>query len=164
MEAARLRPGAPEPQRAIADYAAQTKNTALLVDSSEQLMRIEPHSSEGYIFHARALLLKGNRAGAEADLKKAMEVAPRDPAPYARVGDLRFADKQFDEAAKFYSKALALNPSAGDALAGLVNIDLERKQPAQAIARVQAQIARVPDNSQFYLLLGEAELRIQDPA
>src|SRR5215469_5897083 len=164
MEAARLRPDAPEPQRAIADYAAQTRNTALLVDSSEQLMRIEPHSSEGYIYHARALLLKGNRAGAESDLKKAMEVAPRDAAPYARMGDLRFADKQFDEAAKFYSQALVLNPSAGDALAGLVNIDLERKQPAQAVARVRSEIARVPESSAMYLLLGQAELRNQDSA
>jgi tetratricopeptide (TPR) repeat protein len=164
LEAARLRPDAPDPQRAIAEYAARSRNTALLVDSSEQLMRIEPHSSEGYIFHAQALLLKGDKAGAEADLKKATQVAPKDSAPYARLGDLRFSEKKFDEAATFYSQALDLNPSAYDALAGLVNIDLERKQPGQALQRVQAQIARVPESSAMYLLLGQVELRNQDSA
>lgn len=163
-EAARLRPDSPDPERAMANYAAHSQNTALLIDSSEQLMRIEPHSSEGYVFHAQALLMKHDRAGAESDLKKAMQVAPKDPAPYARMGDLSYTEKQFDEATKFYSQALELNPAAADALAGLVNVDLARKQPALAVQRVLSQIARVPNKSDFYLLLGQAELRNQDSA
>lgn len=163
-EAARLRPDSPEPERAMAGYAARSRNAALLNDSSEQLMRIEPHSSEGYVFHAQARLMKGDKAGAESDLKKAIEIAPKDPSPYARMGDLSFAEKRFDEAAKFYSQALELNPAAADALAGLVNVDFERKQDALAVQRIMSQITRVPNNSEFYLLLGQAELRNQDSA
>ena len=72
--------------------------------------------------------------------------------------------KQFDRAAKFYSQALTLNPAAADALAGLVSIDLQNKQPALALRQVQEQIARVPNSSNFYLLLGQVELRNQDSA
>jgi tetratricopeptide (TPR) repeat protein len=163
-QAARLRPNMVEAERDLAVIAARQRNSALLVDSSEQLIKLEPRASEGYLFHARALLAKGDAAGAEADLNKAMTAAPKDAAPFALMGDLRVAQKRLDDAAKFYSQALALNPSDSGALSGLVHIDLERKQPAQALRRVQDQIARVPDNSTFYVLLGQAELRDQNPA
>lgn len=91
-------------------------------------------------------------------------MAPKYSAAYARMGDLRGSEKQFDEAAKFYSQALALDPSSSVALAGLVNIDLTRKQPVQAQQRVQAQLAQVPQSSAFYLVLGQVELRNQNPA
>jgi len=161
--AARLRPNMKEAQRALAALAVRKGDAALLANSGEQLMKLEPKSSEGYIFHARALYTNGDKAGAEADLKKAIDVAPQDPAPYTRMGELRALQNQPEEAAKLYAQALALNPSASDALAGLVNIDLARKQPAQAVQRIQAQIAKAPNNSNFYLLLGQAELRVQNP-
>ena len=100
-------------------------------------------------------------AGAEADLKKAIEVAPENPTGYARLGDLRMSQKRYDEGEKFYAQALERNPSGADALAGLVNIDMIRKQPARALRRVQDQISKVPNSSQFYLLLGQVELRNQ---
>jgi len=163
-QAARLRPNSIKPERAIAALASRQGNTALLADSSSQLTKLEPHSSEGYIFHAQALRAKGDSAGAEADLDKAIAAAPRDAAAFARLGDLRMSQNQFEEATKAYSQALALNPSAVDALTGLVNIDIQRKQPADALRRVQDQIARVPENSALYLLLGQVELRNSDPA
>ena len=164
LKAAQLRPDWPDPERAVATYAARSGNVALLLDSSEQLIRTEPHSSEGYVFHARALAAKKDPAGADADLKKAIAAAPQDAAPYAREGDLAMGAKQFDRAAKFYSQALALNPAAPDALAGLVTIDLQNKQPELALRHVQEQIARVPNSSNFYLLLGQVELRNKDAA
>ncbi len=164
LKAAQLRPGWADPERAIAVSASRSGNSALLLDSSQELIRIEPHSSEGYVFHASALAAKGDAAGAEAELKKAIAAAPRDATPYARLGDLAMGAKQFDRAGKFYAQALTLNPAAADALAGLVSIDLQNKQPALALRKVQEQIARVPNSSNFYLLLGQVELRNQDSA
>ncbi len=163
-KAATLAPNMVDSERALALLAVRKSDASLLTSSSEQLMRIEPHAAEGYIWNAKAFLLKGNENDAIEDLKKAMEAAPQDSAPLARMADLRFAHKQYDDAAKLYSQALALNPNAVDALVGLVNIDLVRKQPAEALKRVQEQIARIPDNTNLYVLLGQAELRNQDSA
>jgi tetratricopeptide (TPR) repeat protein len=127
-------------------------------------MMLEPRSPEGYILHGQALLMKKDQAGAEADLKRAISVAPDNAAGYARMGDLRAAQKKYDEAQKYYSEALQRNPSAVDALTGLVNIALLQKQPATALRIVQDQIAKVPDSSGFYVLLGQVELRNQDSA
>jgi len=162
QEAASLSPNTAEPERALAALALRQRDFSLLTTTSEKLIQIEPRSSEGYVFHAHALSAKGDNAGAEADLKKAAEAAPGDPAPLIQMGDLLTAMKQFDEASKFYSQALALNPSVSQAVAGLVNIDLEHKQPAQALRRIQEQLARVPPETNLYDLLGQVELRNQD--
>ncbi len=164
QEAARLSPNAVEPEHALAMLALRQRDFSLLTNASEKLIQLEPQVSEGYVFNAQALLAKGDTAGAQADLKKAAEMAPRDPAPLIQMGDLLVAQKQFDEASKFYDRALALDPSASQALAGLVNIDLEHKQPAQALRRTQDQLGRVPANASLYTLLGQVELRNQDEA
>jgi tetratricopeptide (TPR) repeat protein len=156
-QAERLRPNMIEPERALALLAAREGDATLLADSSSQLTKLEPQSAEGYVWHAEALQAKGDTAGAESDLNKAIAKAPQDAAAYTRLGALRMSQKKFDEAAKAYSQALALNSSAVDALTGLVNIDLERKQPQQALRRVQDQISKVPASSNMYLLLGQAQ-------
>jgi len=155
-EAARLQPRMIEPQRALATAAMQEGDMKSLAEASRKWIDLDPRAADAYLFRARVLFNKKDLSGAEADLKKSIELAPQNPAGYARFGDLRVFEKRYDDAEKFYSQALALNPSAIDALTGLVNIDFIRKQPAKAIARVEAQIAKVPDSSAFYVLLGLA--------
>jgi tetratricopeptide (TPR) repeat protein len=161
--AAKLQPGMADSQRALAQLAIGKNDPGLLMRSARQLTGIEPHSPDGYVYRATALLMRKNQLGAEADLKKAIEVAPQSPTGYARTGDLRVAQKRYDEAEKLYLHALSLSPSAYDALAGLTNIDVLRRQPEKALRRVEEQITRAPDNSNFYALLGQMELKNQDP-
>ncbi|MGH9701688.1 MAG: tetratricopeptide repeat protein, partial [Candidatus Acidiferrales bacterium] len=162
--AAQLQPRMVEPQRALANLGLHKGDASMLSDAGARLIQIEPTAAEGYIFHAVALFYSKDAAGAEADLKKAMEFAPKNPAGYARMGDLRMAEKKPEDAEKYYRQALALNPAATDALTGLVNVQLERKDSAKALQVVQQQIALVPDNSVFYTLLGQVELRDKDSA
>ncbi len=162
--AGRLRPNTVEPQRALAALAERNGNTALLTDASEALMRIEPSSAEGYLFHSTARFAANDAAGGEKDIKKAIEVAPSSPAAYVMLGQLRLRQNRLDEAEKLLEQAQAGAPADGAALAGLVTIDLQRKDLAKALRRAQDQIARVPNNSGFYTLLGQLELRNQDPA
>ena len=115
MEAAKLRPDMAEPQRSLAALGIQKGDASLLTSSSEQLIKIEPKVPEGYLYHSIALLNHGDQAGAEADLKKAIEVAPQDPTAYIRMGELRSGQKKPDEAEKFFSKAMALKPGSAEA-------------------------------------------------
>ena len=81
QEAARLSPNAVEPEHALAALAVRQRDFSLLKTVSEKLMKIEPRSPEGYVFHAQALFAKGDHAGAQADLKNATALAPRDRSP-----------------------------------------------------------------------------------
>jgi tetratricopeptide (TPR) repeat protein len=162
-EAARLQPQMAETQRSLVNIALRKGDVSLLSESAEQLMKIEPRAAEGYVYHSQAMLNAGEKAEAEADLKKAIDVAPDDPTAYVRLGDLRMIQKHYDEAEKFYTEALSRDPHVGDALTGLVNIDLTHEQPARALRRVEDQIAKVPSSSVYYVLLGQVQLKKGDP-
>jgi tetratricopeptide (TPR) repeat protein len=93
-------------------------------------------------------------SAAETDVQKAIEVAPQSSFGYVQMGNLKFAEKQFDGAGKAYQAALDRNPNSKDALRGLINTFLARKHMDQAIAAANAQIQKSPGNSGFYDLLG----------
>jgi tetratricopeptide (TPR) repeat protein len=53
-----------------------------------------------------------------------------------------------------YEQALTNDPTAADALVGIARADSEHNKGDEAIARIQAQIAKVPNQGNFYYLLG----------
>jgi len=95
-------------------------------------------------------------SAAEQDIAKATQVAPQNPIGYVQMGNLRLLQKHYDAAAKAYQKGLDVDPTNSDALGGLMNTYLVQKQPDKAIAAANAQIAKVPNSSAFYDLLGTA--------
>ena len=95
-------------------------------------------------------------SNAEKDLTKAQELAPQSPIPMVQMGNLHLVQKQYPEAIKSYQQALDQDPASTDGLQGVMNTYLIQKQPDQAVAAAQAQIARSPNTSGFYDLLGTA--------
>jgi tetratricopeptide (TPR) repeat protein len=59
-------------------------------------------------------------------------------------------------------KTLDKDPNSDRALGMLVAYDLQDKQPAKALARVQAQIAKEPGNGGFYAELAAIQLQTRD--
>ena len=88
-QASKLQPGMVEPIRALAALAMRRGDESLLEETGGKLMMLEPRSPDGYVLHGHALLMKKDQAGAEADLKRAISVAPDSAVGYARMGDLR---------------------------------------------------------------------------
>jgi tetratricopeptide (TPR) repeat protein len=83
-------------------------------------------------------------------------VGPQSQLGYVQLGNLRFVQKQYNEAAKAYQDALDRDSNSTDALRGLMNTHTVQKQVDQAVAAVNAQIVKSPSNSGFYDLLGTA--------
>jgi Flp pilus assembly protein TadD len=153
-KAVSLNPLLPDAQKALAQIAKSKGDVSELLESSAALMRLQPNSPDGYILHAAALLAHKDQLGAEADLNKAIAVAPQNSSGYTQLGVLRFLQKRNPEAQALFDQALALNPVDVDALQALINIDLQQKQLERALARVQAQISKSPGTSSFYALQG----------
>ena len=154
QEALRLRPQMIEARRALANLAVRRGNLQLLTDSAAGLVASEPNSPEGYVFRAMANFGHGDEVGTEADLQKAITLAPNQPVAYAQLAGLRLRQKRFSEAEKLYQEALDRGPRYFDALQGLVMTYGAQKQLPKAVAAVQAQIQKVPDDPAFYRLLG----------
>jgi tetratricopeptide (TPR) repeat protein len=88
-----------------------------------------------------------------------MSDAPQSPQAYLMLGELRFMQKRYPDGAAMLEQALQNDPNSVPALRGLVGYDLNRKQPAQALARLNAQIAKSPKNSGFYDLLAQFQIQ-----
>jgi tetratricopeptide (TPR) repeat protein len=78
------------------------------------------------------------------------------------MGTWRATQKRFKEAERFYEQALERDPNLVEALQGLVGIYVQQKQPARALARVNAQIAVAPNNSIYHLLLAKVLVNSKD--
>jgi tetratricopeptide (TPR) repeat protein len=90
----------------------------------------------------------------ENDLQKAMEVAPENPVGYIQLGNLRASQNRPADALKLYDQALTHDANSGEAMLGIANVYLAQKQTDKAIARVQEQLGKQPNNSNFHYILG----------
>src|SRR5262249_14697309 len=119
-------------------------------------VQAKPNAVQGYVFRAVAATNLGRRDQADQDVSKAIEVAPKNPIGYIQMGNLRLGDKRYPDAEKSFQKALELDSNSVNAMNGLMRTYLAQKEPDKAIDAVKAQIAKVPDSSAFYDLMGTA--------
>jgi Flp pilus assembly protein TadD len=159
-QAAELNPSARDVQEELARIACQRGDMGLLADVAEKTIVAAPHFPGGYVWRAIAEMNRNSADRAEADLKIAINVAPQGSQAYLQLGKLRFTQKRFPEGVALLQQALQYNPNSVEAMRLLIGYDLFRKQPDQALTRLNAQIARSPENSSFYDLL--AQLQIQN--
>lgn len=158
-QAALLNPKALEAQEELARIATLSGDMNLLAEIAEKTIAAAPHYPGGYIWRATVELAHNSQDKAEADLKTAISGAPKSSQPYLMLGELRYWQKRYPEGTQLLEQALENDPNSVGALRSLVGYDLFKKQPAQALARINAQIAKSPRNSAIYDLL--AELQVQ---
>ncbi len=163
-EAVSLRPDLTDAQRALATLEIRRSDFDGLVDTAQQIIAAEPGSPDGYLLRAAAEMNRQNVSAAEQDMRKAAGVAPASPAPYVQMGKLYLAQKKYPEAIKFYQQALDKDPTSTDGLQGLMDVYILQKQLDQAIAAAWTQIAKAPNNSGSYDLLGTALFQKKDYA
>jgi cellulose synthase operon protein C len=151
-----VRPDLTDAQRALAGLEILHGDVDALAQTAQQVIQFAPSAPDGYLDRALAEMSRQRFSDAEQDMRKAAELAPGNPIPYVQMGNLHQVQKQYTEAMKFYQQALGMDPSSTDGLQGLMRAYIAQKQADQAIAAARAQIAKVPNSSGFYDLLGTA--------
>jgi tetratricopeptide (TPR) repeat protein len=163
-EAVRLEPGMIAAQKALADVAARKGDVGLLAETAENTIKVDPNYADAYIWRA---VVESNRHQpdlVEADLNKAISLAPASPMGYEALGRWHLAQKKYADAAKLFEQALERNPARGEALRGLVLAYLAQNERDKALARVQAQVQKQPKNSSFYVLLASLQADFKELA
>ncbi|MBZ5647042.1 MAG: tetratricopeptide repeat protein [Acidobacteriia bacterium] len=159
-EAARLRPGLLEAQQMLVQLALQSQNYELLDQSVTQLINARPSTPRWYVYRAMAEMQRSNLSAAEGDLTRAIQIGPQSPMAYSKMGLLRRKQDRFKEAEQFFEKALDRDPAYFESLQGLADLYMDQKKPDAALARVKAQVAKLPNNTHFNYLLGSLYLRL----
>jgi predicted Zn-dependent protease len=153
LQAVQLNPRSVDAQEELARMASQRGDTNMLSDVAEKTIAANPRFPGGYVWRATVDLNHNSVDKAETDLKTAMSVAPRNAQAYIMLGEIRFAQKKFPESESLFDQALQYDPNSVSAMRGLVNCYLLNKQSAQAMERLNQQIAKSPRNSGFYDML-----------
>ena len=160
--AGQLQPDMVQVQRALAQVAVAEHDKSLLKLSSERIITNDPLSPDGYVYRALEEAENKQDDKAEADLSKAIQVAPQNPMGFAKMAQWRLVHKRYADADKLYEQALERDPNYSDALHGLIAVYKEEKRTEKIYARVHEQIAKAPNNSAFYFLLALLQEEKQD--
>lgn len=155
-EAVRLRPDLTDAQRVLASAELERGDLDALTATAEQIIKAQPASPDGYLLRGVAELAQHKFNQAEQDAQIAMQRAPQSPGPYIQLGNVQLAQKHFPDAEKLYQQALDKDANSAEGLSGLMNTYFAQKQFDKAITAANAQIAKSPNNSNFYDLLGTA--------
>jgi tetratricopeptide (TPR) repeat protein len=143
----------------LGGLAVRRNDMNLLADVSGKMIAAAPKAPQGYVWRA---ITEGNRGEpdqAEADLRTAIALAPKDPTASIELGRLMFEQKRGPAAEALFEQALQADPTSVAALRALVSYELSIKQPQKAMERVNTQIAKSPGTSGFLDLL--CQLQIQ---
>jgi len=157
-ETVRLRPNLLEAWVALGYQDIRTKDWRELESIGHRLRSIAPKRPEGYLFHATALVNQGDSEGAGADLDELIKIDPKNALGYAKLGQLRAAEKRWADSQKYYQEALSRSPEYFDAIQGVVNLDYLQGKSANALQFIQSQIKQNPNNAALFLLQGEVLL------
>jgi len=154
--AVRLRPDLSDAQRALFTIEMSRGDFDAAVQTAEQIIKAQPYSPDGFLLKSLAELAGQKYVDAQNAAQEALKFAPQSPAPRNQMGTIQLAQKHYAEAEKLFRQALDKDPASSEGLAGLMNTYIAQKQYDKAISAANAQIAKSPNVSNFYDLLGTA--------
>ena len=146
----------------LASVALRKNDPTSLQDIAEQTIQLHSNLPNGYIWRGTAEASRKEFDKAQADFQTALAKDPNNSVAYQELGQVRVAQGHAAEGEGMIEKALEKDPGSNSALATLVFYDMQAKQPAKAIARVQAQIAKSPNNAGFYAELAQLQYETKD--
>ncbi len=85
-------------------------NPATALEQADRALRLDPASIQTYYVKAAALARFGEGGAARSTLLQAARREPRDFLTWALLGDLAVRERDFEQARRYYSRALRLNP------------------------------------------------------
>ncbi len=123
----------------------------------QQALTLAPTDNFLHQNFAQFLGAKGDLAQATVEAQRVCELLPERPAQYYDIGNLLIIQGRIDEAAQFYSRALALQGDFAHALNGLGQICQFQHKTDEAMAYFRRALRANPDDPQTYFLLGFLE-------
>lgn len=139
---------------ALAGIYLQRVDGKLALSYADEALKRNPRLLVPLLTRANAELLLHNPQGAEQELAALATADPKNPMIQERLGYAQLMQHKFAEATARFEEALKLQPDFVPAVQDLYTVYQAQNKPNLAIARVQQQIQRAPQQGYFYELLG----------
>jgi len=163
-EVLRLNPRATAAQVELSRLSLTAGNEQVALHYAEEARQADPSSPAAGVALARSLIASGNLARAETEIAELLKRAPNAAVVHTVNGTLQATRKNSAAARRSYERALELSPGFIEALSGLTFLDLQARVPAQAIARLEPEIAKQPTKGPLLALLARSQIAAGDQA
>ncbi len=163
-EALQLTPEFPAAALALADLQIRTGNSTAAAAGLRRLLKQHPEIPAARIALANVCARQGDLDEALSHLRILNRTFPRNPDVWVLIGVALVQQGNRTEARRSFEQALELAPNQLAALEQLVTLDLRERNPADALQRVLAQIARNPTSAATHLVLARLYLAQKDTA
>ena len=162
QEVLRLAPSSVPAQTNLALLHFARGNFKDALSLAQLVFGARPNSPSAHLLYAQTLLRSGDLGSAERELLALAKTAPSSPDVHTWLGILYEAKRDVRSARRAFEKARELNPTSDIALAGLVNADIADKKPAAALARIEAELTKKPNDAGLVMMSGMAYLAVRD--
>jgi tetratricopeptide (TPR) repeat protein len=161
-EVLRLNPRAAEAQIELARLDLAEGRVGGSVQLASDAVRSEPGNLEAQLTLVRSLLAAKDVSGARKVLDPLMRAHP-DAAPlHVQLALASAASNDPAGARRSFARALELEPDSLEAIGGWTALDLDTNQPNAARSRIDAAVARNPNNAELWLLAGRTYAACRD--
>jgi len=161
-EVLRLNPRATAAQVALSRLNLTSGDGTVALRYAEEARRAAPSSLEVRLALVRSLIASKNFARAETEVSQLLKGAPNVAAVHTVNGMLQASRNNTAAARSAYERALVMSPGSIEPLGGLTILDIQTGNPAQAIARLEPEIAKQPNNPSLLALAARAHLAAGD--
>jgi Flp pilus assembly protein TadD len=114
------------------------------VAAMDKAIALDPTDESNYLDVGIMLLNNHRLDGAMAAAQKAIEVAPGSSGGRRLRAQIEFQQRHVNNAEKFYTRAVELNPSDADAIVGLATAQLDMGKAVEAEETLKKAIQRLP--------------------
>jgi tetratricopeptide (TPR) repeat protein len=129
----------------------------------EQALALAPDDNFLHFNFAQYLGAKGDLAQATEQAKRVCELLPQVPGQFSDVGNLLVLQAKIDEAAEYYSRALAIRDNFVPALNGLGQILENQQKTDKALACFRRALRADPGDVNAFINLGFVEQNRGNP-
>jgi tetratricopeptide (TPR) repeat protein len=147
-------PGSYQVHQVLAEVLEAQGKYAQAAEEYRRIMRMEP-SLPGVHYRLGRMILqldpssKGNE-DALGQFQKELEINPSDVPTHVEIGELQLQFRQFDEAFRFFSRALELDPSYSPARIGCAKVWIARKDYPKAVDQLEEAEREAPEDETIY--------------
>ncbi len=110
---------------------------------------------------AEAYQAQGRLDDAAKLMQNLISMAPEDPRPQFRLGEILRSAGRMEDARKAFGEALKMTPGSLAVVVQLIELDLSEKKPEAAMARINGYIQEKPEAAGAYLVKGRIRMAAQ---
>ncbi|HZQ91911.1 MAG TPA: tetratricopeptide repeat protein [Terriglobales bacterium] len=136
----------------------------LALENADQALKRNGRFIPAAMLRVNANMLMGKYDIAVADLRLLAQAMPNDASVQERLGYAMFRQGKPAEAEKIIERALEMQPGMVAAMQDLVALYAGQHRESEIVPRLRQQIARSPQTSEFYELMGNAFVNAGDLA